>query len=137
MPALALWEEPDNVTQVSAIPYSDDVLPASVPLLQLPDVAKQLGLVVTRVHQMLRDKQLIAVKRDGYLGVPEAFFGDDGHVVKFLPSLLSVMRDGGFSETEILRWLFAEDDSLPGTPAQALRGHQAREVIRRAQAMAF
>ncbi|MBJ8341748.1 MULTISPECIES: Rv2175c family DNA-binding protein [Antrihabitans] len=122
---------------MSAIPYSDDVLPASVSLLQLPDVAKHLGVVVTRVHQLLRDRQLLAVKRDGYIGVPDAFFNDDGTIVKFLPGLLAVLRDGGYSEAETLRWLFTEDDSLSGTPAQALRGHQAREIIRRAQAMAF
>ncbi|MBD0321987.1 MAG: DNA-binding protein [Aldersonia sp.] len=123
--------------RVSAIPYSDDVLPADISLLQLPDVAKQLGVVVTRVHQMLRDHQLIAVKRSGYLGVPEEFFGPDGNVLKPLPGLISVLRDGGFTETEILRWMFTADDSLPGTPVAALHGHQAREVVRRAQAMAF
>nr|WP_206071599.1 Rv2175c family DNA-binding protein [Antrihabitans stalactiti] len=125
------------MTPVSAIPYADDVLPESVPLLQLPDVAKQLGLAVTRVHQLLRDHQLIAVKRDGIIAVPEEFFGADGKVLKFLPGLLAVLSDGGFTEVEALRWLFAEDDSLPGTPVAALRGHQAREVIRRAQAMAI
>lgn len=122
---------------MSSIPYCDDVLPADVSLLQLPDVAKQLGLVVTRVHQQLRDHQLIAVKRDGYVGVPEDFFGSDGQILKFLPSLISVLRDGGYTEPEILRWMFTADDSLPGTPAAALHGDQAREVIRRAQAMAF
>ena len=33
--------------------------------------------------------------------------------------------------------MFEEDESLPGRPAEALHGHRAREVIRRAQAMAF
>ena len=127
----------DNVTHVSAIPYSDDVIPASASLIQLPDVAKQLDLVVTRVHQMLRDRQILAVRRDGYVGVPEAFFDDDGRVLRFLPGLLSVLNDGGYSDEEILRWLFAADDTSGGTPVQTLRGDHAREVIRRAQAMAF
>lgn len=122
---------------MSSIPYCDDVLPEDVPLLSLPDIAKQSGLVVTQVHQMLRDHQLIAVKRSGWVGVPEEFFGGDGHVLKFLPGLISVLRDGGFTEAEILRWLFTADESLSGTPVHALHGHQAREVIRRAQALAF
>ncbi len=127
----------DNVTGVSTIPYCDDVLPDDVSLLQLPDIAKQLGVAVTRVHQLLRDHQLIAVKRAGYVGVPEDFFGADGHMLRFLPGLISVLHDGGFSEPDILRWLFTADDSLPGTPVAALHGDLAREVVRRAQAMGF
>jgi hypothetical protein len=48
-----------------------------------------------------------------------------------------VLRDGGYADEEILRWLFEEDPSLPGTPIGALRSNRGREVKRRAQAMAF
>ena len=34
-------------------------------------------------------------------------------------------------------WLFREDESLPGTPVQALRDDRHTEVTRRAQALAF
>lgn len=122
---------------MSAIPYADDVLDPDVSLLQLADVAKSLGLVVTRVHQMLRDHQLVAVRRNGVLGVPELFFDSDGQILRWIPGLLSVLLDGGFSDEEILSWLFREDDSLPGRPVDALHGDGAREVIRRAQAMGF
>ncbi|MDI9950126.1 Rv2175c family DNA-binding protein [Rhodococcus sp. IEGM 1305] len=122
---------------MSAIPYCDDVLDPSVSLLQLVDVAKNLGVAVTRVQQLLRDQQLIAVRRDGVLGVPELFFDGTGEIVKWLPGLVAVLHDGGFKDEEILQWLFREDDSLPGTPVQALHGDLAREVIRRAQAMGF
>ncbi|RVW00339.1 Rv2175c family DNA-binding protein [Rhodococcus spongiicola] len=122
---------------MSAIPYCDDVLDPSIPLLQLADVSKGMGLAVTRVHQLLRDHHLIAVKRDGVLGIPEAFFGEDGHPVRLLSGLIIVLRDGGYEDVEILRWLFTEDETLPGSPIDAMHGHQAREVVRRAQAMAF
>jgi len=122
---------------VSAIPYSDDVLDPSVELLQLADVAKLLGIVVTRVHQMLRDGELVAVRREGVIGVPASFFTVDGEVVRLLSGLLVVLRDGGYSEEEILRWLFTEDETLPGAPVDALHTDLAREVVRRAQAMAF
>ncbi|MDT7784375.1 MAG: hypothetical protein QOF58_2794, partial [Pseudonocardiales bacterium] len=49
----------------------------------------------------------------------------------------TVLRDQNFSTDEILRWLFTEDTSLPGTPIEALRGDRGREVKRRAQAMGF
>lgn len=84
---------------------------------------------------MLRDNQLLAVRRNGVVGVPEDFFVDDSTaVVKWLPGLITVMRDAKYTDEEILTWMFTEDDSLPGTPVAALHGHLAREVLRRAQA---
>lgn len=122
---------------MSAIPYSEDVLDRSVPVLQLVDVAKQLGLVITRVHQLLRDRQLLAIKRDGVLAVPAAFF-DDGQILTGIPGLIAVLHDGGFRDDEILNWMFREDDTLTGgSPAAAMHNHARREVMRRAQALGF
>lgn len=129
---------PVNVTAVSAIPYSDDVLDPSVSLLQLADVSKILEVPKVRVEQMLRDRQLIAVKRNRVPGVPEAFLNMQGkQIVKGLTGLLAVLHDGGYEDEEILEWLFESDDSLPGTPIDAMHGDLMREVIRRAQAMAL
>lgn len=105
--------------------------------MPLPEVADRLGIVVTRVHQMLRDHQLLAVRRDGVAGVPERFFDADGNVTRFLPGLITVMKDGKYSDEEILRWIFTDDDTLPGKPVDALHGPLAREVIRRAAAEPF
>ncbi|NIL74474.1 DNA-binding protein [Rhodococcus sp. B10] len=130
--------EPVNVTGVSTIPYAADVLDPSESLLQLTDVSKVLGVPISRVEQMLRDRHLIAVKRSRVPGVPEVFLDTEGgNVVKGLPGLLAVLHDGGYQDDEILRWLFESDDSLPGRPVDAMHGHLMREVIRRAQAMAF
>lgn len=123
---------------VSAIPYCDDVLDSSVSVFQLVDVAKRLGVPITRVHQLLRDRQLLALKRNRVPVVPKAFFDDDGQVVKHLPGLLAVLHDGGFRDDEILEWLFHDDETLPGgCPIAAMRTDSAREVMRRAQALAF
>ena len=54
-----------------------------------------------------------------------------------VPRALPVLQDGGFSDEETFDWLFREDDSLPGTPVQALRDNRHTEVTRRAQAAAF
>ena len=101
--------------------------------MALPDVAARLGVSVTRVHQMLRDNQLLAVRRAGVVGVPDVFFSDTA-VVKPLPGLITVMRDAKYTDEEILEWMFTEDDTLPGTPVKALHGPLAREVLRRAAA---
>jgi hypothetical protein len=134
---------------VSSIPAADDVLDPDEAVYDLPTVAEMLGIPVTKVHQQLRDGHLVAVRRNGVVAVPKIFFDDTGHVVKSLPGLLVVLRDGGYRINEILRWLFTPDASLTVTrdgtterltnarPVDALHSHQAREVIRRAQAMAY
>jgi hypothetical protein len=134
---------------MSSIPAAEDVLDPDEAVYDLPAVASMLGVPVTKVHQHLREGHLIAVRRDGVVVVPTVFFDDSGHVVKSLSGLLVVLRDGGYHETEILRWLFTPDSSLTisrdgateaqpnARPVDALHSHQAREVVRRAQAMAY
>jgi Rv2175c C-terminal domain of unknown function len=134
---------------MSSIPAGDDVLDPDEPTYDLTDVAKLLGVPVTKVHQQLREGHLVAVRRAGDVVVPRVFFTDSGHVVKSLPGLLMVLHDGGHRDTEIVRWLFTPDPSLTVTrdgtrdaisnarPVDALHAHQAREVLRRAQAMAY
>jgi excisionase family DNA binding protein len=112
------------------------VLPDDVQVLPVAEIAARLGVPVSRVQQLIRDGHLLALKLDGVLVVPLDFL-DGGAVVKGLPGTVTVLRDGGYSDEEILRWLFAEDASLPGTPIAALRSNRGREIKRRAQAMAF
>lgn len=104
--------------------------------LTVPDVAERLGLPVTGMRQLLRDRTLLALRDDGVLKVP-ADLVRNGTVLKGLPGLLTLLADAGYSEEESLRWLFAEDPSLPGTPVQALADNRGTEVKRRAQALGF
>jgi hypothetical protein len=105
--------------------------------LSLPEVAGQLGIPAGRVKQLLRDRKLLAVTRpEGTLSVPAAFL-DGPQVVKGLCGTLTLLFDCGFDELEAVRWLFTADESLPGTPMDALVRHRSTEVNRRAQAMAF
>jgi hypothetical protein len=120
---------------VSSIPAADDVLDPGEAVYDLPAVADLLGVPLTKVHQQLRERHLVAVRRGG--------------AVKSLAGLLVVLHDGGFGETEIVRWLFTPDSSLTvrrdgsmeekanARPVDALHSHQAREVVRRAQALAY
>jgi hypothetical protein len=134
---------------VSRIPAGDDVLDPDEPTYDCKHVADLLGVPITKVHQRLRDGHLVAVRRGGDVLIPQIFFTDSGEVVKSLPGLLVVLHDGGYHETEILRWLFTPDPTLTVTrdgsrdaisnarPIDALHAHQAREIVRRAQAMAY
>ena len=100
------------------------------------EVADALGVSANRVRQLLRDHKLMAVPGSGGSKIPAVFL-QEGAVLKHLPGLLTVLRDGGFSDEEAFEWLFRDDDTLPGTPVDALRGNRHTEVTRRAQALAL
>ncbi len=104
--------------------------------LTLPDVAERLDTTIVKVHQLIKDGSLLAVRRDGIRVVPAELVANET-VLKHLPGVLTLLHDAGFNDEEALRWLYTADDTLPGTPAEALGGDMAREVKRRAQAVAF
>jgi hypothetical protein len=122
-----------SVTEIDA--KIDALVPA---WLTLPDVAERLGVEVTRVRQLVKEGQLIAVRRgeNRVLQVPAAFIDGD-KIVKGLTGTLTLLRDDGFTVEEMIEWLFTPDPTLPGTPAQALSENRGTEVKRRAQALAI
>ena len=123
---------------MGAIPFADDVLDAEVGVIGLDDAADKLGITSSKLRQLLRDGQLIAIRRGGELVLPVDFIADDGGPVKGLAGTLTVLADSGYTTTEMLIWLFTSDESLPGvTPINALRTNHGTEVKRRAQALAF
>lgn len=105
-------------------------------LLATSAVADLLGVPVNRVRQYIRDGQLLLVQESGRSGVPAAFV-QNGAVVKYLPSVITQLRDAQFEDQEIVDWLFREDDSLPGSPIDALRANRGSEVKRRAQVAGY
>jgi hypothetical protein len=123
------------VSEVSSS-TSASVLPDEIETIPVSDVAAAMGIPVTRVHQLVRDGQLLSFKKDGTAVIPAAFLVE-AEVVKGLPGTITVLRDGGYSDPDILRWLFQADDTLPGAPIDALVEGRHREIKRRAQAMAF
>lgn len=100
----------------------------------VPDIAEALGVVVTKVHQLLRDRTIIGVRRGGVLSIPAEFIAD-GEVVRGLTGTITVLTDAGFDDDEILDWLFASDD---GSSAMAeLTAGRVKAVHRRAQVSGF
>ena len=102
----------------------------------VPELAERFEVPVTKIRQMIRDGNLLAVRRDGVLRVPAELVAGS-NVMKHLPGVLTLLRDAGYNDEEALRWLYSPDDTLPGTPAAALGGDGATEVKRRAQALGF
>lgn len=137
----------DSVTCVKSNSGCPDVLGPTEVLLPVPDVAELMGQPVTKLFDLIGRGHLIAIRRDDVRQLPARFFnglsesgeptGSKIEVNKFVPGVILLLSDGGFSQEEIIRYLFTEDETLPGRPVDALHGHLAREVMRRAQAMAF
>lgn len=115
---------------------TDSVTSGPAGWINLPDVAERLGVPVTKVHQMIRDGALLAVKRDGVRVVPAELVANST-VLKHLPGVLTLLHDAGYNEEDALRWLYLPDDDLDGNAARGLAGPRAREVKRRAQALGF
>ena len=115
-----------------------DLRPAGEPAawIALPDVAEKLDVPITKVHQMIRERALLATRRDGIRVVPAELVANDT-VLKHLPGVLTLLHDAGYNDEEALRWLYEPDETIGGTPAVALGGDRAREVKRRAQALGF
>lgn len=106
-------------------------------MTSVPEVADLLGTDVLRVHALISDGALLARRgEDGILRIP-AEFVQDGAVLKHLTAVLTVLRDGGFSDDQAWDWLFADDPTLPGSPVDALVENRGTEVKRRAQALAW
>jgi hypothetical protein len=97
-----------------------------------------LGISVSKVRQLIREHQLAAAVPFPGEGqkLPAALI-QDGLVVKGIPGVLTVLHDGGYDDREALTWLFTPDETIPGSPMDALRENRGTEIKRRAQAMAF
>jgi Rv2175c C-terminal domain of unknown function len=112
-------------------------MPDQSELITLPDAAELLAVPITKVHQLLKDGQLVVTTDEaGRRVLPRAFVAG-GVVLNGLPSVITLLRDGGYTDPEIIDWLLRADESLPGTPVQALAENRGTEIKRRAQAAAF
>ena len=95
-----------------------------------------LGLSPGKIHRLLEERHLLAVRRDGVVVVPEEFLSD-GEPVHGLTGTLTLLADAGFSDDEAMEWMLTPHDQLDGAPIAALRAGRKAEVRRIAQAEAF
>ena len=117
--------------------------------LWLPQVAELLGVRGRDVRAMLRDRQLVAVRRgdNNALAVNGGqFVAKDGAIVPLPPlrGTLISLADAGYSDEEALRWLLTPNDHLGDTatgeavtPLAGLRGEKTHAVRRAIQFLAF
>ena len=126
--------------------------------LALPDLAERLGTDVGRVRQLVRDRTVVGVKRGprSIFSVPALFLvpatlanpanalteeavggaGAPDVIVTSLPGTISVLTDNGFTDSDIIAWLFQVDSTMGCQPIAALREGRKSEVRRTAQTLA-
>ncbi|ABK02950.1 hypothetical protein JOE40_000522 [Arthrobacter sp. PvP102] len=106
--------------------------------LPLPDVAEMMNVSITKVHGLLDEKALVALRvgERRIRSVP-ADFMQDGHPVESLKGTVVVLSDAGYTDEELITWLFTPDESLRGRPIDALREGRKTEIRRRAQSLAW
>jgi hypothetical protein len=103
--------------------------------LTLPALVNVLKVSPSRVKQLIEDKFLLAIRRDGVLQVPSTFIRD-GAPLPELRGTIFVLGDDGFTDEQAMDWLLGVDDSLGVAPIDALRAGRKAEVRRVAQALA-
>ena len=108
--------------------------------LTVPDIGERFGLRLSDVRQLIVDRQVLGLRVGprNVMSVPSRFFDEAGPLPE-LPGTFTVLRDGRMTDTQILRWLFTPDESLPvsGAPIDALLAGFKTEVRRRAMEAAF
>lgn len=117
----------DSTAQGSRTTAGPDLRP-------VPDIADALGVIVTKVHQLLRDRTIIGVRRDGILLIPAEFVAG-GEVVRGLTGTITVLTDAGFDDAGIVDWLFAPEADT--TAMAELTAGRVKGVHRRAQVSGF
>jgi Rv2175c C-terminal domain of unknown function len=110
--------------------------PAGPELVPIAEAAERLGVPLGRLEQWLRDGQIVGQRDADGLRVPVQLLVG-GAPIKGLPGVITVLRDARFTDEEIIDWLYRADESLPGTPAEALLSNRSKEIKRRAQVAGY
>ncbi|BDZ60846.1 hypothetical protein GCM10025873_06370 [Demequina sediminis] len=108
--------------------------------LSVPDFAEQLGTTASKVREMVREGELLSVRRGERqtVQIPAGFIVDGEEGPTVLPTLrgtLTLLRDAGFGDGEAADWLMSDEPELGMSPLAALREGRRAHVRRIAQAM--
>lgn len=108
--------------------------------LSVPELAEAQSLKVNDVRRQLKDGEFVGVRRgpNNAVYVPARFVAD-GKPLRRLKGTLTVLKDGGMDDAEVIEWLFSPDTTLPtgGSPLEAIEAGHFTEVRRRAMESAL
>lgn len=104
--------------------------------ITVPDAAELLDVPLGKVHRLIEENELFVLRIDGVKKIPREIIVD-GEPLASLKGTIAVLLDSGFSLEGAIDWLYEADETLPGTPMQALLEGRKTEIRRRAQALAL
>lgn len=99
------------------------------------DIAEALGMTTPKVRQLLKDRALVGLRIERSVCIP-AEFVTDGEIVKGLGGTITVLTDAGYTDREIIAWLFDDVSDARSAIVELLDG-RSRYVHRRAQVAGF
>lgn len=108
--------------------------------LTVPDVAELLDVSVTAVHEMIRVRDIVAIRRgEGQTRqIPAGFIENTESGARVIPALrgtLIMLGDARMSDEETIEWLLSDSEELGSTPLAALREGKRAPVRRAAQTL--
>ena len=104
--------------------------------LTLPEVAERLGISTGKVHRLIEERQLLALRIDRQPRVPADFL-TGAEPVAGLRGTLTLLFDAGLDEAEVMTWLLSDDESLGAAPVDALRQGRKTQVRHSVQLLAI
>lgn len=110
--------------------------PPETEYVTVPELCERWGLTPGKLHRLIEDHHLAAVRIDGVLRIPAEFAPGDEPLTALRGTLLA-LHDAGFSSDEAVAWLLSENDELGERPVAALFEGRKSAVRRATQALAF
>nr|WP_243752178.1 Rv2175c family DNA-binding protein [Leucobacter weissii] len=104
--------------------------------MTIPELCERWELTPGKVHRLIEDHHLAAVRIENVLHVPAEFVADHEPLSSLRGTLLALL-DAGYSNDEAVAWLLGENEELGERPVAALRAGRKSAVRRATQALAF
>lgn len=111
-------------------------LPTDTEFFSIPELVERFHSTPSKLHRLIEDRHLAAVRIDGVLRVPAEFVVANEPLGSLRGTLLA-LQDAGFSNEEAVAWLLNENDELGERPVAALVAGRKSAVRRATQSLAF
>ncbi|UOQ61115.1 Rv2175c family DNA-binding protein [Leucobacter rhizosphaerae] len=102
----------------------------------IPELVEILDAAPGRIHRLIEEHALAAVRIDGVLRVPREFIQGNQPLPPLRGTLLALM-DAGYSSDESVAWLLAHNDEIGERPIDSLNAGRKSAVRRATQSLAF
>ena len=125
-----------------------EVIPGEPRFISTKEAAAKLGVLPTKLNQFARDNLLVVIRREGGGVIPEEMLMELGEVashdvdladaapaathepVPGLRGTITLLRDGGFEDMQIVDWMWSPDEELGAAPIELLRAGRHHAVNR-------